>query len=290
MHKNWDVFISHASEDKKEVAFPLANILIKKGVKVWLDFYELKLGDSLREKIDEGLRESEFAVIILSHQFFKKKWAVKELNALFSLEQIKGKLILPIRHNISNEEIITYTPLLADKITQATGSGLDQLADSVIDAIISKRTDHEYSNLFRLKSKHLRNTPGLVILLKCIFEEGVKHIDEIGFARTMGGGTVTEEGSAILRSMPMYKYAIGGTFHIGIESLITKGFLLTDDDNGANFHLNFNLRADLNRFFKTNENTITAMIDACREEPPALYYRDDAPVKFKEIAKALTFE
>jgi len=51
----WDVFICHASEDKDDVAVPLARTLEDAGLLVWLDKHEIKLGDSLREKIDEGL-------------------------------------------------------------------------------------------------------------------------------------------------------------------------------------------------------------------------------------------
>ena len=46
----WDVFISHASEDKKVVVLPLTNILKKSGLTVWLDKHELFIGDSIRRK------------------------------------------------------------------------------------------------------------------------------------------------------------------------------------------------------------------------------------------------
>ena len=65
----WDVFISHASEDKAAVARPLADILAASGVTVWLDEAELILGDSLREKIDAGLNQSQFGVVIPQSQF-----------------------------------------------------------------------------------------------------------------------------------------------------------------------------------------------------------------------------
>lgn len=80
----WDVFISHAYEDKEEIARPLANKLAEAGLKVWLDEAELMLGDSLREKIDEGLTNSQFGVIILSRPFFDKRWPKSELNGLFA--------------------------------------------------------------------------------------------------------------------------------------------------------------------------------------------------------------
>jgi hypothetical protein len=65
----WDVFISHASEDKNSVVHPLAEELMLRGLRVWYDKFTLKLGDSLREKIDYGLRYSRFGVVVLSPHF-----------------------------------------------------------------------------------------------------------------------------------------------------------------------------------------------------------------------------
>jgi len=69
--KQWDTFISHASEDKEQVALPLSLALRQRGVRVWLDKFELRIGDSLRQKIDEGLANSRFGVVILSPSFFQ---------------------------------------------------------------------------------------------------------------------------------------------------------------------------------------------------------------------------
>jgi hypothetical protein len=82
--KYWDLFISHASEDKEEVALPLANTLKTAGLRVWLDKQELRVGDSLREKIDEGLAKSHFGVVILSNSFLDKRWPRNELNGLMA--------------------------------------------------------------------------------------------------------------------------------------------------------------------------------------------------------------
>ena len=46
-YMEYDVFISHASEDKDSVVRPLAQALVAKGLKVWYDEFELKIGDSL---------------------------------------------------------------------------------------------------------------------------------------------------------------------------------------------------------------------------------------------------
>src|SRR5690348_16534827 len=64
--KKWDVFISHASEDKQEIAAPLAAKLTQRGIAVWYDDFSLKIGDSLRASIDNGLINSRYGVVILS--------------------------------------------------------------------------------------------------------------------------------------------------------------------------------------------------------------------------------
>ena len=77
----YDVFISHASDDKVDIARPLAECLQRKGLRVWFDDFELTLGDSLRRCIDRGLTISSFGVVILSPAFFSKEWPKKELGA-----------------------------------------------------------------------------------------------------------------------------------------------------------------------------------------------------------------
>jgi hypothetical protein len=91
--RKWDVFISHASEDKDEIARPLSKALEAAGLRVWFDEESLKLGDSLRTKIDEGLSRSTFGVIILSKHFFEKHWPQQELNGMASreVERPEGK-------------------------------------------------------------------------------------------------------------------------------------------------------------------------------------------------------
>lgn len=79
---HWDLFISHASEDKEEFVRELADRLTEKGLDVWYDEFTLKMGDSLRRSIDKGLAESDFGVIVLSSDFFKKEWPQKELDGL----------------------------------------------------------------------------------------------------------------------------------------------------------------------------------------------------------------
>jgi hypothetical protein len=115
-YKEYDVFISHSSEDKESFVRPLAEELKKLEVAVWYDDFELKIGDSLREKIDFGLSNSKFGIVVLSNSFFKRKWTKYELNGFISREMNESKVILPIWHKVSKDEVICFSPTLADKV------------------------------------------------------------------------------------------------------------------------------------------------------------------------------
>lgn len=135
---NWDVFISHASEDKEEIALPLANFLTKNGLKVWLDKHEIFIGDSLRRKIDEGLANSRFGIVILSKNFFEKEWPKKELDALVSREDGREKVILPIWHKVSKSFISQHSPLLSDKLAISSEKGLEFVANELLEVVRRK--------------------------------------------------------------------------------------------------------------------------------------------------------
>lgn len=131
----YDVFVSHASEDKDDVARPLAAHLESLGLRVWFDECQLTLGDSLRRNIDRGLIESRFGVVILSPAFFAKEWPNKELDGLVAREDGRGKVILPIWHKITATDIGRFSPILADKLAISTDRGLPVVANSIAQAV-----------------------------------------------------------------------------------------------------------------------------------------------------------
>lgn len=104
-------FISHASEDKRFVK-NLVDTLARFGVNAWYDDYRIDVGDSIRSSINQGLRSSEFGVVVLSHNFFRKPWPKAELAALSSI--LGEGRILPVLYNISHEQVAAYDPLLSD--------------------------------------------------------------------------------------------------------------------------------------------------------------------------------
>lgn len=128
----YDVFISHASEDKASLAEPLAVELQRRGYRVWLDKFELKLGDRLMKRIDEGLAASRYGVVILSPAFFRKGWPMAELNALASLEHFLGqKKILPIWHDVTEQDVHRETPLLAAVLAARSEVGVVEIAKQI---------------------------------------------------------------------------------------------------------------------------------------------------------------
>jgi hypothetical protein len=135
----WDVFVSHASEDKESVARPIAMALEANGLRTWLDAQELNVGDSLRRKLDEGLLSAQFGIVILSHSFFAKKWTQLELDALVSLEEPPDKLILPVWHEVTADEIRKLSPILASKLATETSRGLDEVVIALVRSIRNAR-------------------------------------------------------------------------------------------------------------------------------------------------------
>lgn len=134
--KEYDVFISHASEDKDEIVRPLALALIKEGLEVWYDEFELKIGDSLRKKIDIGLAKSKFGIVVLSKSFFTKGWTNYELDGIVTKAVSREQIILPIWHNITKRELIDYSPSLADKVARNTSSNtVEEIASEIAEVI-----------------------------------------------------------------------------------------------------------------------------------------------------------
>jgi hypothetical protein len=134
--REYDVFISHASEDKETVVRPLAHALQEGGLRVWYDEFELKIGDSLRRKIDKGLGASRFGVVVLSNHFFAKGWTNYELDGLVTKSISGDQIILPIWHNVSKQEVIKYSASLADKVARNTATQTpEEIAVEIVQVI-----------------------------------------------------------------------------------------------------------------------------------------------------------
>lgn len=132
-----DVFLSHASEDKDDIARPLKEALEARGVTVWFDEIKIKLGQSIRQEIETGIAHARFGVVVLSPDFFAKQWTQAELDAMFSKKMSSGEnTILPIWHRVTKDQVQAQSPLLAGILALNTSlNTLDEIADSITDVV-----------------------------------------------------------------------------------------------------------------------------------------------------------
>lgn len=123
-------FVLHDSRDKKFIARPLAMKLSGLGIPVWFDEFSLKLGDSLRESIEKGIKDTDYCILIVTKNFLTNNgWTKAEFNAVFSKEIVeKKKSMLPIWHEVSTEEVYEYSPSLVDRLAANWSEGVDSVA------------------------------------------------------------------------------------------------------------------------------------------------------------------
>lgn len=91
------VFISYSSKDASE-ARRLARELARNGISAWIDEYEILPGDSIGEKITEGLRTSEYLLVLLSKNSTQSDWVRFEIGkALDRNREATAIRIIPVR-------------------------------------------------------------------------------------------------------------------------------------------------------------------------------------------------
>lgn len=130
----YDFFISHASEDKDSFVRPLAKALEDRGARVWYDEFTLNIGDSIHEAISRGLRTSRAGIVVLSREFFAKRWPRHELDGLMALASRRPPgSILPIWHGVTALQVSGFSPGLAGIFALTTKTlGPEEIAENLI--------------------------------------------------------------------------------------------------------------------------------------------------------------
>lgn len=131
-------FISHDSNDKDSVARGLAHRLTVLGCPVWYDEYTLKVGDSLRESIEKGIKECKKCIVVISPHFIANSgWTKAEFNSIISKEMVeKNHVILPVWVNVEQKDVYDYSPILVDRVGLKWSDGLDVVAGKLYAALI----------------------------------------------------------------------------------------------------------------------------------------------------------
>lgn len=128
-------FICHASEDKP-TARKLASDLNRYGVRVWLDERELRVGESLRERIEAALEKSHHVIILISRASLKKEWVKKELSAAIALEiERKKEVIVPVLLDKVSVPLLIRDKLYAD-LENSYKDGLAKIIESIRGPLI----------------------------------------------------------------------------------------------------------------------------------------------------------
>lgn len=133
------VFISYSHQDKEFVR-RLASDLTSRGIKVWVDALEIRVGDSIVNKISEGIKNADHVLFILSAASLQSRWVQKEIQAAFSADRAgANRVLIPVV--IQKVEI---PPFLQDimyvDFTKSYQDGLNQLVRSVLELPTERTT------------------------------------------------------------------------------------------------------------------------------------------------------
>ncbi len=185
--QRWDVFVSYASEDREAVARPLALLLRQLGLRVWYDEMELRVGDRLRRRIDEGLAKCRYGVVILSPSFPSKHYPQLELDGLAQREQDGKDLILPLWRDIDADGVRKFSPMLADRIAVKWQDGIHSVAAELLRVVrpdLYKQMQEEARRLAKEKVERITSAGQLTGIIGSVFR--------LGFYADEGDGDETE--------------------------------------------------------------------------------------------------
>lgn len=194
------VFICHSSTDKPFVK-RLEKRLLTDGIDTWVDHLEIRIGDSIHDKINEGLSKSDFLIIVLSKASIESRWVREELNSAASLEKLnrKGVFILPLLLEHCN-----VPPLLLDRryanFVEDIELGYQELRDSIFHHFKDKHPDVDVSAITPPKLQDVVISPlltaeNLLTLPPRLFEQLIAFLFEgLGFSVELT--SVTRDGGA----------------------------------------------------------------------------------------------
>lgn len=113
--KEYDVFISYANKDKSNYVDSLHMAIRKLGVNIFYDTEVLSWGDNWKQAILNSTEKSEFAIIVISENFFGREWTERELNEFLKRQNASGQeIVLPLLHNVSLDTLKEKYPTLGD--------------------------------------------------------------------------------------------------------------------------------------------------------------------------------
>lgn len=130
--EKYHLFVSYASEDKDFVR-ELVGALKGQGLNVWYDETEVKVGDIIVDKVNEGLSQSSYGIIVLSEDYFKKGWPQYEKRILIHQYIEDNKILFPIWHKIDKKRVKENDPHLASIFSLKSTFSLQSIVSQIME-------------------------------------------------------------------------------------------------------------------------------------------------------------
>lgn len=179
--KGYDYFICHAYEDRNSIVNEVLRCLEGQGITYWIDDNNIKKGESISSKINQGMQDSTNMLVFITDNFFKKDYPQDELNCFFHLTKSnRERAIIPIV-DTNKYKIEDKLPILADKAHFNLSMGPENIAKTLKDYLQDKKqTTDQASSPEPLKSPKSRH-------LTSMFEQDIarmfRHPDVVTWIR-----------------------------------------------------------------------------------------------------------
>ena len=175
----FDFFISYKRIDAELFVKQLSEVLTTNGAEVWLDQVEMGPGDSILSGIEEGIKDSVDAIVVLSENYFSG-WSEQERRNLYALMVSKKIRIIPIWYRLELEDIERLAPMFTDIVSIQVASDSKEKAIQVGEKILYKynpkqRESRLYELFFQAVRKHVAD-PDLDLFLG-VFANDIKLVE-----------------------------------------------------------------------------------------------------------------
>lgn len=124
-------YIIHAGEDRN-IAIEISNELIKNGYDVWLDLSNLNSGELVTTGINRGIKDSDYAIVIVSPSYLKKGFPNIEFASFLLKKKLYNNTIIPIWHDIDLEQVRIEEPLLSCFVGIESKIGISNIIKNIL--------------------------------------------------------------------------------------------------------------------------------------------------------------
>jgi hypothetical protein len=131
----YDIFLSHAVEDKISIANELHSRLEEAKVSIWYSGKDLKPGDSIEDSVRSAITHSQYGVVIFSQFFLSKNWTMNEYYSMAQLESEGRLTIIPILFDVTPVDLAQKNLSMADRFAIHASKGMDHVVAKVLESI-----------------------------------------------------------------------------------------------------------------------------------------------------------